>query len=127
MQTSKPKLGYWKIRGLAHQIRLILVYLNVDFEDVMYECGDAPGYDRSCWTDVKFTLGMDFPNLPYYIDGDLKFSESGAITRYICAKYNPDLLGRSSEELAMVEMVNNIVGDLKGAVTGPCYGTGDKA
>jgi len=103
------------------------VYLNVDFEDVMYECGDAPDFDRSSWLDVKFTLGLDFPNLPYYIDEDVKLTESGAITRYICAKHNPDLLGRTSEELALVEMANNIVGDLKGAVTGPCYATGDKA
>ena len=77
--------------------------------------------------DVKPTLGLDFPNLPYYIDGDLKFTESGAIMHYICAKHNPDLLGRDSAEVAMAEMASGIVGDLKGAVTGPCYMSGDKA
>lgn len=46
-------LGYWKIRGLAAQIRYMFAYLSVEFEDKMYEVGDAPDYDRSSWLDVK--------------------------------------------------------------------------
>lgn len=54
-------------------------YLNVDFEDTLYETGDAPDYDKSCWTDVKETLGLEYPNLPYLIDGDTKLTETVAI------------------------------------------------
>jgi hypothetical protein len=34
--NSKPVLGYWAIRGLGAQIRYMLHYLNVNFEDKMY-------------------------------------------------------------------------------------------
>ena len=51
--SSTPVHGYWKIRGLGAQIRYMFHYLNVNFEDKEYECGDAPDFDRTCWTDVK--------------------------------------------------------------------------
>lgn len=127
MQTSKPHLGYWKIRGLAQQIRYVHQYLNVDYVDDMYETGDAPDFSRQGWMDVKHTMGFDFPNLPYYIDGDFKITESGAIIKYVCAKHKPEMLGTSVEETAKVEMLNGVIGDLKSAVTRHCYATGDKA
>ena len=34
---AKPTLGYWKIRGLAQQIRYCLAYLGVDFDEHQYE------------------------------------------------------------------------------------------
>ena len=89
VDSSKPSFGYWKIRGLGAPIRYILEYLKVPFNDVQYEQGEGPEFDRSCWTDVKFTLGLDFPNLPYFIDGDLKITESQAIIRYVVNKYGP--------------------------------------
>ena len=47
----------------------------------MYECGDGPTYDRSAWLDKKFTLGFDFPNLPYLEDGDVKLTQTVAIIK----------------------------------------------
>jgi glutathione S-transferase len=41
-------------------------------------------WSRAAWTDVKHSLGYDFPNLPYYEDGKVKLSETSAIMRYIC-------------------------------------------
>ena len=35
----------------------------------------APDFDKSCWFDNKFSLGFDFPNLPYFIDGDIKLTQ----------------------------------------------------
>ena len=104
----------------------MLTYAGVDFDNVMYETGDAPDFSREAWMAIKPTLGFDFPNLPYYIDGDLKITESGAIIRYVCAKYDAKLLGRTAEETANVEMLAGVIGDLKGAVTMPCYMSGDK-
>ena len=77
-----------------------MVYLSVDFEDVFYEQGDAPDFSRESWFSVKEKLGLDFPNLPYYIDGDFKLTESAAIIKYIAAKYDAKLLGRTTEEIA---------------------------
>ena len=99
----------------------------MDYENVLYEQGDAPEFDRSSWLTVKPSLGLDFPNLPYYIDGDLKITESNAIIKYIAAKYDDKLLGRTIEEVAKVEMIMSVVMDMKNAVTSPCYATGDRA
>ena len=57
---------------LAQPIRFLLEYTGTKFNDKAYSCtGEAPNWDRSSWTDVKPTIGLDFPNLPYYIDGRL--------------------------------------------------------
>ena len=125
--VSKPTLGYWKIRGLASQIRYQMVYLGVDYDEHQYEQGDAPDYDRTCWLSVKDTLGLQFPNLPYLLDGTLKLTETTAIQKYIAYKYGPHLLGTDPANIAQVEMVSNVVSDLKGAVTMPCYTSGDRA
>jgi len=44
----------------------------------------------------KSKLNLDFPNLPYLINGDFKLTESIAIARYIIRKSNKkDLLGKT--------------------------------
>ena len=122
VDSSMPVLGYWKIRGLSQQIKYQLEYCGVDYKEELYEQGDGPEFSRQTWLDVKPTLGLDFPNLPYWIDGDVKLTETVAIHKYIAAKYRPDLLllndpaGYATSEMAM-----NIVRDLKMKVTGPCY------
>ena len=50
----------------------MLKFTGTEFEDKLLSCGPAPDFDRSCWFDQKFKLGLDFPNLPYFIDGDIK-------------------------------------------------------
>ncbi|VDK27174.1 unnamed protein product, partial [Taenia asiatica] len=82
-----PTLGYWNIRGVAEQCRLLLKYLGVEYTDKRYKVGPAPDYDRSEWLAEKFSLGLDFPNLPYYIDGDFKMTQSGAILEYIADRH----------------------------------------
>ena len=123
---SKPTLGYWKIRGLAAQIRYMFAFCGVNFEDKMYECGDAPDFDRSSWTDVKQTLGLEYPNLPYLIDGETKLTETKAIMRYIAKKWRPDLLGTTAAQMGRIEMLSAHVDTLKGKATMPCYQTGDR-
>jgi len=80
--TQQPLvLGYWKIRGLAQQIRFLLEYLEVPYKDELYEQGDGPTFSIDEWTNAIPSLGMLFYNLPYLKDGEFKFSESDAITR----------------------------------------------
>ncbi len=64
-------IGYYLFTQLAQPIRLLLEYTKTQFEDRKLSTGPAPDYDRSAWTSVKNTLGLQFPNLPYYIDGML--------------------------------------------------------
>ena len=103
---EKPTLGYWAIRGLASQIRYQMVYLGVDYAEDFYEQGDAPDFDRSCWLEKKDTIGLRFPNLPYFIDGETRLTDTGAIMKFIANKYGPELLGNSPAQIGQVEMVN---------------------
>ena len=75
---SKPTLGYWDIRALAQPIRYMLKYAGVNFTDKRYPI-DGKTRDevmvvaRKHWQmGDKSNLGLDFPNLPYYLDGDIK-------------------------------------------------------
>lgn len=126
--TPKPlKIGYWKIRGLIAPVRYILEHLGIPYVEEMYEQGDAPDFDRSCWFSVKEKLGLDFPNLPYLIDGDVQITESSAIFRYITNQYaSSDFGGKTDDDKAHVDMMFGVVSDIKSAATGHCYGSGDK-
>merc|ERR1711973_59499 len=116
---SKPVLCYWDIRGLGQAIRLLHAYTDTDFEDKLLTCGPAPDFDRSCWFDQKFSLGLDFPNLPYYIDGDIKLTQSNAILRHIARKH--DMCGKDDKEKAMVDMMADQGMDLRNGWIGLCY------
>ena len=123
---STPTLGYWKIRGLASAIRYQLEYSGVHYENKEYAQGNAPEFDKSEWLTAKFNLGLDFPNIPYFMDGDLKMTETFAIHQYIADKWKPELLGRTSEERALVNMVSGPLHELKGKTTIPAYVSGSK-
>ena len=44
----------------------MLKYLKVvEYEEIQYDQGDGPEFSREDWYKVKFTIGYDFPNLPY--------------------------------------------------------------
>ena len=122
MADPAPRtLGYWKTRGLGEHIRMLLTHLELPFEDVMYETGDPPHFDKTCWLSKKFTLGLDFPNLPHFIDEDIRITESDGVLKFICRKYKPDYLGTTVEEKATIEMLIEVVGDLKRRMTRTCY------
>ncbi|XP_054163618.1 glutathione S-transferase-like [Oppia nitens] len=114
-----PILGYWNVRGLGEPIRLLLAYTGTEYEDKRYTLGAAPEYDRTEWINDKQSLGLDFPNLPYYIDGDLKLSQSLAINRYIARKNN--LNGQSDEEKLRVDLVEQQLVDLNIGITRIVY------
>lgn len=81
-------LGYWDVRGLGTPIRLMLEQANADYEEKLYKCGGPPDFNRTEWLDDKFNLGLDFPNLPYLVDGDVKLTQSHVILRYLARKFN---------------------------------------
>ena len=88
---GKLKFGYWFVRALAQPIRHLLAYTGVEFEEVIYT-------SREQWFDDgdKHKLGLDFPNLPYLIDDDLKITESETILKYVCeVSGNTELLGKT--------------------------------
>lgn len=113
-------LGYWAIRGLAQPIRLILHYTKTSFIDKRYTTGEAPDYNREEWFNEKPTLGLDFPNLPYLIDNDIKMTQSKAILYYLGEKLN--LLGSNLHEEAHVRMLCEQVYDVHVQFAIFCYG-----
>lgn len=112
-------LAYWDIRGLAQPIRLLLNYAGEDFEDKKYEVGDAPEYNRDSWLKEKHTLGLAFPNLPYYIDGDIKITQSNAILRYIGRKYN--LCGKDDQSKVLTDMMLDTAMDFRNGLVRLVY------
>ncbi|XP_026340397.1 glutathione S-transferase Mu 3 [Ursus americanus] len=119
LSKSTMVLGYWDIRGLAHAIRMLLEFTDTSYEEKQYTCGEAPDYDRSQWLDVKFTLDLDFPNLPYLMDGKNKITQSNAILRYIARKHN--MCGETEEEKIRVDIMENQIMDFRMQLIRLCY------
>ena len=86
---------------MGNAIRYQLAYEKVDFFEIRYEFGTSE------WADAKAKneMGLPFPNIPYFINGDVKISEGLALHRYIASKWSPSLNGKTPEEKAIVDMV----------------------
>lgn len=104
-----PVLGYWNVRGLGTPIRLLLEYAGVEHEEKLYKCGPPPDFERAEWLNEKFNLGLDFPNLPYYIDGDVKITQSRVILRYLGKKCG--LMGKNDAEQLRVDLLDTQLAD----------------
>ena len=115
--AEKPVLGYWRIRGRGDPARILLKHLDVDFEDRRY--GDAE--DLPTWSDEKPNLGMPFPNLPYFKDGDVAHSESIPIMRSICRKYKPEYMGRNEAEAGRADAYTPNLNDFLAKVAFPAF------
>lgn len=115
---SIPTLGYWDIRGNTEPVRMVLHYAGIPFNDKRIKYGEGDDL-RAEWLKEKFNLGLDFPNLPYWIEGDLKLTQSTAILRHVARKAK--LTGENDAEQAKLEMLEQQAIDLRQAFTGLCY------
>jgi len=93
----------------------------VDFEDQQFVQGQSPSFDASPWLCRKQLLGLDFVELPFFIDGDVKLTTFPAIMRHIARKYKPELLGESPEEQGLVSMLEGPLTEFHRAIIMPCY------
>ena len=119
--SVRPTLGYYDIRGFAEPIRALLHYAGVDFTDKRYPFG--PGTTRQeldsirqYWYKEKFTLGLDFPNIPYWIEGDLKLTNTLAIMKYLARKHG--LIAIDVVTLAKQEMLEQQLIDYRNVFVG---------
>jgi len=117
--SGKIVFAYWAIRGLGQPGRLLLEYAGFPYVDKRYSVGPAPEFSREEWLKEKFNLGLDFPNLPYLIDGDIKITQSNACYRYIANKAG--LYGKTDKDRAYVDMLADQVMDFRNAVVRVCY------
>ena len=121
VSNTALKLGYWNIRGLAQASRFLLEYTGLPWTEELYRQSGPDAvvpFDKSCWMDVKPTLGFDFPNLPYLIDGDFKITQSAAIMKHI-ARMRSDLqlAGRCDKDMSRVDMLLSEYSDKKAKMT----------
>jgi len=115
-----PVLGYWNLRGYAQPIRLMLAHAGVEYEDKRYNIkGEAPNLDRSEWLADKFNLGLDFPNCPYYIDGDVKLSQTFAILKYLGRKHG--MAPKNEAEQIRVDLIEAEAMDIRFKWSATCY------
>ena len=109
----KVKLGYWAIRGLAQVSRLLLAFHKVPFDNFTYTEGDK------WFKEDKLHMGLDFPNLPYLVDGEYNLTESSAVERYIINKWgNSELTGKNPKDNAQMESFLSVFLEIAGAVRG---------
>ena len=111
------------MRGVAQSIRYLLAYVQIDYEDKVYDQGDSPEFSTEAWDSIKDTLDLDFPSLPYF-----KLEEDGvnltgtiAILKYIVMKHEPTMLGKKPEEQGLVEMFAHVFTELMKHASVPCY------
>jgi len=114
-----PILGYWKIRGLVQPVRFILKYTETEFEEKWYEI--APDLSRESWLKEKFTLGLELPNLPYFIEGDIRMTQSRAILRHVAREADPSLLGTNDVEYRRIDMLENHTWDFWMSLINLCF------
>merc|ERR1711962_1434357 len=119
--TMAPTLGYWELRGLAAPIRYMLHHLEVEFVDRQYGFGTPPNLSKDEWEKDKDSLGLEFPNLPYFIDDyGLKITESSAIMAHLGRKHG--LAGSCEKDYIRIDVAKGILGDIGMQFAKMCYG-----
>lgn len=106
-------ITYWDLRGLAETHRLMLEYLGVEYQMEYITSRDQ-------WMEDKYKMGIDFPNLPVYDDGEVRMSQSIAIMRYIAQKYktlNPE----TEDETRRAEIAEGVMVDIRIGWGALCY------
>lgn len=85
----------------------------MDFDDYKYT-------DYEKWfKDDKLHMGLDFPNLPYLIDGEYNLTESTALHRYIINKWgDPNFEGKDLKDKALVDSFLSIFLEVTGEIKG---------
>jgi len=121
--SSLPVLAYWDIRGLVSPIRYLLAYAGQEHEYKTYSIGPGPDWAPPEWLQDKETLGFDFPNLPYYIDGDVKLTQSLTILRHLARKF--DLVSANEDETLRIELAEQQATDLRMSFIKVAYSQGE--
>uniref|UniRef100_A0A8C4QGV8 Uncharacterized protein n=1 Tax=Eptatretus burgeri TaxID=7764 RepID=A0A8C4QGV8_EPTBU len=84
----KPSNVICIFQQLCQPIRLLLEHVGEKYEDKFYVRGDGPDYDRSCWLNEKFTLGLAFPNVSrFYHAYDLRI-------KFCTICFSPDFVSK---------------------------------
>ena len=78
---------------------------------------------KTHWPSQKFKIGLPFPNIPFYIDGNIKLSQSGAILRHLGKKYK--MYGANDNEASIIDMLIELSADLRLGLAKQAYSQPD--
>ena len=116
-QNSKLTIGYWPLRGLVQHVFTLLEYTGTEYNFV--KITDRPNWEAG--KDALIEGGMDFPNLPYLIDGDVQISESTALLLHCAGKYGDASLLYTPENRAKFFEIKGVVWDILMGYVMPAY------
>ena len=131
-ESANITLGYWGIRGLGQPIRFLLISAGVPFSEVrlgVLQDGTLlnENEEDEDWDNVRSTLGMPFPNLPYLIDnrgGSLvSLSQSNAILRYLARGF--DFYGDSENDRVEIDVLQDEAYDFRNEIIDTAYTLGE--
>ena len=127
--NAEFELGYWAIRGLAQPIRYLFAFSQVPLSEVRIGVdmhGEVLEDESSDWHQLRDTLPMPFPNLPYLIDrrGEtpIYLAQSNAILRYLGREF--ELYGDCSTDARTIDMLQEEIYDYRNAVVKTAYTLG---
>ena len=109
-------LCYWEVRARGEIPRYLLRYSGETWTDDRIPL-TKEGMAR--WRAEKYNLGLDLPNLPYLVDGDIKITQSLAIIRYLGRKFGL-MPGDNVQDIVKCEMVEQEATDLHTAYLDLC-------
>ena len=93
---------------LGQPCRMLLHYTDTEYEDTVWEVTK-----REFWMQAKAKndFDLDFPNLPYWVDGNIKLTQSTAIMRHLARKNG--LYGLTDSHASEIDMLIDTSMDLK--------------
>ena len=136
-----PQLGYWDIQGVSIEIwcltysfdifhfsirdyllkfqlgqgvRMLLHYTNTKYEDTVYSIKNVKEWQAA---KANNAWDLDFPNLPYYIDGNVKLTQSHAILRHLGRQHG--LYGLDDKHASEIDMLLDTIKDIKMGIIVP--------
>lgn len=115
--------GYWTLRGLGQASRFVLEYTGEEYEDVRFDALN----NKEKWQEekAKNPHGLEFPNLPFYVDGDVKLTQSSAILHHLAKRHG--LAGSGSDaDWRRLDLLEGVLGDVRMTFAWLCYGAKDE-
>ena len=119
---SVIKVGYWALRGRVEPIHMYLEYKDVPYEKIVYT---KDNFQKWLLED-RYTLNIDFPNMPYLIDGDVKLTQTKCILKYLEGKYGSFYTGDLSHDIQLDTVLETMT-DIHEPFGMMCYADGKKA
>ena len=101
---------------------MYLDYKNVPYEKIVYNKKNPEKW----LTEDKISLGIDFPNVPYLIDGEVKLSQANSILKYLELRFGSFYTGEIGHDIKLDSVLATIA-DFLEFFRMICYQEGEKA